>query len=320
MTNTIEEAAQYIDTYVYKNYSVYEKYLFEFIMQADRIDTKSEAFDDILYDIKRRKISDNLAKIITSNNIVLAIHEGKALPKAFKVFAAKDAKEDKNKIKVFIDVTGCIEYKGGVYVCNKIEWLISYIINAMVSYIYSVAPNKILGNSNILKDGGQVWTNLFTYIVDRMYKISAAPQIKKRVQYMAAIYYQVNILMKDLAKNEDSIKANAVRISDIDDRDARYMNALIDPKSFSNIDTLVNSMKEYIDLKDFKTSNVIALWMNAFGTGTVFGLEYFPAFSAMMTNTYIGGYIDQQLTIEKISGPLLVDFVKTIFQIGASVS
>ena len=39
----------------------------------------------------------------------------------------------------------------------------------------------------------------------------------------------------------------------------------------------------------------------------------------MMTNTYIGGYIDQQNSIEKIAGPSLVEFSKTILQIGASV-
>ena len=59
--------------------------------------------------------------------------------------------------------------------------------------------------------------------------------------------------------------------------------------------------------------------MKAFGTGTIFALEFFPAFSAMMTNTYVGGYLDQQMTIEKIAGNSMVSFTKTILQIGASV-
>ena len=70
---------------------------------------------------------------------------------------------------------------------------------------------------------------------------------------------------------------------------------------------------------DFKTSNVIAMWMQAFGTGTVFAMEFLPAFATMLTNTYIGGYIDQQMTIEKITGTAMVSFSKTILQIGASV-
>jgi hypothetical protein len=39
----------------------------------------------------------------------------------------------------------------------------------------------------------------------------------------------------------------------------------------------------------------------------------------MLTNTYVGGYIDQQMTIEKVAGTSMVTFSKTILQIGASV-
>ena len=40
-----------------------------------------------------------------------------------------------------------------------------------------------------------------------MYKISTVPNIKRRIDYLAAIYYQVAIMCKDFEKSEDSIKA-----------------------------------------------------------------------------------------------------------------
>ena len=45
----------------------------------------------------------------------------------------------------------------------------------------------------------------------------------------------------------------------------------------------------------------------------------YPAFSTMMTDAYVGGYLNQQMTIEKIIGPTMVSFTKTILQIGATV-
>ena len=36
-------------------------------------------------------------------------------------------------------------------------------------------------------------------------------------------------------------------------------------------------------------------------------------------NTYVGAYLDQQMTIEKVAGSSMVKFSKTIVQIGASV-
>lgn len=312
-------AKTYSQTYLFSQYGEYEKKIYEFIINAERINTKSSEFDDILYDIKRRKISDHLAKIITSDNVVIAINPtGRALPKAFKAFVAADVK-DNNKVKVFIDVTECIVYKDGVYVCNKLDWLVSYIINAMTAYIYVKAENRLLGNASILKDGCEAWKNCFSYIIDRMYKINTVPSIKRRVDYLAAIYYQVSIMCKDFTKSEDSIKANAMRVSNIEVSDVRVVDIMIEDHDFDNIETFVNALGRIIQLKDIKVGNIVSYWMNAFGPGTVFALEYFPAFSAMMTNTYVGAYLDQQMTIEKVAGQAMIRFSKTILQIGASV-
>ena len=86
-------AKNFSDTYLYRKYPEYDKKLFQFIMNADRIDTKGEEFEDIMYDVKRRKISDSVAKVIQSPNTIIGIQPGKALPKALKVFVAKDVKE-----------------------------------------------------------------------------------------------------------------------------------------------------------------------------------------------------------------------------------
>lgn len=312
-------AKTYSQTYLFSQYGEYEKKIYEFIISAERVNTKSAEFDDILYDIKRRKISDHLAKIVVSDNVILGINKtGLPLPKAFKVFVASDVKNDK-AVKVFIDVTDCVVYKNGVYVCNKLDWLVSYIINAMTSFIYVKAENKLLGNASILKDGCLAWSRSFSYIIDRMYKTSTVPQIKRKIDYLASIYFQVNIMCKDFEKNEDSIKANATRISDIENKDASVVDMMIEDHDFDNINTFVEAIGRIMQLKDIKTGNIVSYWMNAFGPGTVFALEYFPAFSAMMTNTYVGAYLDQQMTIEKIAGQSMVSFSKTILQIGASV-
>ncbi len=318
-------AKMYVDTYIYRQYPEYEKKLYEFILKASRIDTKGKEFEDIIYDVKRRKVSDALTKIIMSDNVVLGINEAGTLPKAFKVFPAKDAKEDRNKMKVFVDVTGIIKFEHGQYVCTNLEWFMSYIINAMTSYIYAVAPNKLLGNSSLIKDGGDAFVASLSYITDRLYKISTVREIKEKVEYLIAIYWQVCIVGKSLDKDYDSILANAMRISGINKRNAIATDILYnnyeeieDKAIFNNIDLFISSFSK-LGFKDIKSSTFISQWMSAFGTGTVMGMEYFPSFSAMLTDTYMGGYLNQQITIEKITGTSMVSFTKTILQIGASV-
>lgn len=312
-------AKTYSQTYLFKQYTEYEKKIYEFIMTADRIDVQSKEFEDVLYDFKRRNINSNLLKIITSKNVILGIGKAQPLPKAFKVFVAKDVKESKDTLKVFIDVTDCIMFKNGLYVCPKLEWLISYVINAMTSYIYAMSESRLVGNASVLKDGGAAFTKCFSYTIDRLYKVSTVQQLKKRVDYAIALYYQVNILGKSFEKSFDTIKANALRIADADPKDVQLVDMSLEQADFIHIEAFIQALSKIFNFKDLKVSNVVDTWMKAFGTGTIFALEFFPAFSAMMTNTYVGGYLDQQMTIEKIAGNSMVSFTKTILQIGASV-
>lgn len=307
----------YSDTYLFKKYPNYNKQLLEFLMGAERIDKNSPAFENVAFDIKRRQVSNSITKVMESKNVVLGI-ANKPLPKAFKVFVAEDIKTDK-KPRVFIDVSECIIMKDGEYVCKNIDWVISYIISAMVAYIYRMQVNKFITNQTILKDGADAFALLFTYIIDRIYKISTVQSLRKRVMYMSALYYQVNILGKDFDKQYDSIKAIAMRTANIESREAQIVDIQIDETTFNDINTFVESLTKIFKLKDFTVDVLVSKWMQFYGTGTVFALEYFPAFSTMLTDAYVGGYINQQLTIEKITGQSMVKFTKQALQIGDGV-
>ncbi len=92
----------YAQTYLFRQYSEYEKKMYEFIMTADRVNVNSKEFEDVLYDFKRRNINSNLLKIITSKNVILGIGKSQSLPKAFKVFVDKDVKESKDTLKYLL--------------------------------------------------------------------------------------------------------------------------------------------------------------------------------------------------------------------------
>lgn len=305
------------ETFIFRKHEAYNEKIFQFIHHAERIDTRSDEFADILFDVKRRRISDYLVKIVTSPNVVFGI-DVEVLPKAFRTFVAADPK-DNNKIKAFIDVTGCVVYKDGVYVCKDLNHLISYVISAMVNLIYTKKTNVLTGNSSIIKDGGDAFMRCVGYIMDRMYKISSVQDLKKKLDYLSVIYYQVNLLGKDFKVSEKSIKGTAVAISDIDPHLARVVDTAYEETDFVDIDRFGQLMARVFGLKDFRIDNFVGMWMRCYGPGTVFAMEYLPAFSTMLTNTYVGGYLDQQATIEKITSQSMVKFVKTILQIGAHV-
>ena len=309
-------AITYNDSYLYSKLPSYNEQLYKFIVKAERINTKSSEFEDILFDVKRRKISDKLIKVITSDNVVIGIAD-KSLPKAFRVFVAKDV-VDAKKVKLFIDVTDYIKYQNGTYTCSDLSWFISYIVAGMTAFIFRLKMPKIIMNSGIITDGGDCFVRLFSFIIDKIYKISTVQSVRTKVDYLAALYYQSSLLGKDITSESQfrTVRNYAMKITDIDDKDARVVDMMLSKDDFNDINTFISALGRICSLKDIKLDAIVAQWIKSYGTGTVFALEYFPAFSMMITNTYIGGYLDNQLTIEKICSKSLPVFAKQIMQIG----
>ena len=306
------------DTFIFKQYSEYSKKLYEFIISCERINTKSAEFDDVLFDVKRRKISDKLVKVITSSNVVLGIGKD-PLPKAFKVFVSKDPK-DSSKLKVFIDVTGIIKYDNGYYTCKSIDAIVSYLESAITTYIYVNKDHTLTGNSSVVKDGGECFMRMFSYIIDLMYKTTSVQQIKHRLDYLSSIYYQINIIGRDTNRSMQNISAVAMKMSDITKQEAELTNMLVEPSDFEDLNKFINMISRVFKFKGLTIASFMDLWMKKFDTGSIFAPEYLPAFCTVMTNTYIGGYVNsQQLLIEKICGGSMIAFAKTLIQIGDSV-
>jgi len=304
------------DTFIYQfnEGAKYNDRIYKFIIRGIRIDTSSNEFKDISFDIKRRRISDMITKALFSPNVVLAIGP-EPLPKPLKAFSAKDPK-DNNKQKLFIDVLDFIKIKNGMYECNNLDWLISYLISGVVSYIYSLKPDVLLFDQVLNTKGINCFTRLFSYIVDRIAKITSVPILKMKIDYLAAMYYQINILQRN-HKSESgfvTIRNNAIKSSDISDIDARSVDILLQENDFDNIDTFIKALVRMFSI-GLTTSAIISIWMQAFQTGTQFALEFFPAFSAMMTHTYVNSFLVNQNLIEKICGTDMIIFSKQIFKI-----
>ena len=310
----------YAATFLYNKYGEYEKEIFSFIMNGIELDKDTEDFDDIKYEVKKRQVSNALVNVLESKNVIL-ISAAKPLPKAFKVFCAKDIKNSKNpeKMKVFIDVSNIIKKneKTGRYECNRnnIDIFISYLVSAMHTYIYYADQKRIANNSQLTLLGAKAFSSLITYCIDYKCKISAMPSIKSKCIYLASLYYLSNILEKDYnnAGNRDLAK----KISNLSDREADIIDMNIDKDMMQNIKYFVEGVADILHLNKLTLDILVETWMTVFGTGTVFGLEMFGSFASIITDAYVGAYVNNQKTIEKVLGSTMVEFTKTILMIGA---
>lgn len=306
----------FANTYLYTKYDEYEKQIFTFVMNATEIDKDTSEFDDIAYDVKRRQISSKLLKILKSNKVIL-VSGDKPLPKAFKVTCMKDIKGNGKDRKIFIDVSDII-YKdsSGKYVCRDVDILISYLVSAMSNMVYYIDEKRFINNSSLTKDGAACFSKLFTHVVDYVSKISAVPGSKGKCMYLTAMYYLANVLGKDI--NMEGTYTIAKRLSGISDREVDMINMQLNRDAFLNIKTFSEALSDILKISRLTLDVIVEKWMYLYGTGTVFALEHFPSFATMITDSYIGAYINNQKTIEKIIGREMVDFAKNIVEIGGS--
>jgi hypothetical protein len=65
------------------------------------------------------------------------------------------------------------------------------------------------------------------------------------------------------------------------------------------------------------TDSFVQRWMYAFGPSTFLGLELFVPFTTVLTDCYIGAYLNQQNTIEKVVGKNITIFSNELIKVGS---
>ena len=306
------------DSYLY-NVGNFEKTLMTFMMSSEVINKDHESFEDIKYEIKRRQVTSSLLKVLMSDNVVL-LRGNVGLSRAFKVFAAKDIISGDRQTKVFIDVTDIIKSNGENYMIDSrnVDILVSHLLNAMNTYIYWVQPNRLLNNTTLVDTGTKAFAEMFTYVIDYL-RVGGIENVRERTKYLSALYYQCSLLSKDLT---DSVKNRARKISGVSQREADIIETLMGPDPFKDINTMITALAKVLRISDgqLKLDNFIERWGFIFGSGTQYGTELYTSFASIITNAYVGSYINHQKTIEKVLGRTLTEFTNALFKVGGNIA
>lgn len=301
-------------SYLYNKFPDYDKMLFTALNRATQIDKNSSGFDDIKFEVKKRQISNALIKVLNSPSVVL-LQCPMPLPKQFKVFVAKDLKSTQKIHKVYIDCTDLIRSSGGGnYECRNVDILIAYLVDAMNSLIYFKDERRITSDHGIIQNGAECFAKLFAAILDYIYKISVTGNTKSKAMYLASLFYINSMLEKDIEST--SMRAIARGISGLSEREEQVLEMQINKNTFMNINYFIKDCGDILKLPNMAIDIILDRWMKMYGVGTALALELYPSLASMITNAYVGCYINQQKSIEKICGRSMVEFSKDILRIG----
>ena len=313
-TGDVNICKNYSQTYLY-NKSVVEndRLIFDFLMSAHRVDKENESFNDIKYELKRRSIMNKITSIVDSNKVVICIHHTQ-LPRAFRVFYGKDIKD--KKPKVFIDCSSIMTFDNDKYniQSKNIDIFISYLTAAMNMLIYYQDPNRLLSRISVIDKGARCFADLATYIIDFL-RLSSIDNTRAKCKYLSVKYYLTNILSK--SESTDIVNKKALQISGLSEREAEIIDVQLDKNWNVNIKSFIDSLAKIFRIENKLTLDVfIDKWMYLYGPGTHYATELYTAFANMLIYAYVGSYINNQKTIEKVCGHNMIEFVKGILEVG----
>lgn len=316
------------DAYLYQ-ITDYGKEIFDYLMRAQRVNKNDNGFSDIVFDVKRQAAASILMKVLLSDKVVLLI-DSKGMSRAFKVLYKKDPKDGKlGKKKVFIDCTGLIKYENGTYSCGAISTLISYLFTAMTYIIYENMPKAILSNATIMKTGAGAFADLMMFVLSYLKVPVTDGDNKEKMSFVLAEYFQVCVAGKEngevvynLAKSVSGIKEKKT----CDHYHILFNNTLDPACTFDKF--LAKFAEVFLDQKEgaispknrakLTTDAFAQRWMTCYGPSTFLGLEVFVPFSEILTDVYVGGYLNQQNTIEKVvGGKNVVKFANELLKVGS---
>ena len=308
---TSSKAAPITGCFLYKKMPGMTAAMTNAIRNGKRIDKDTDEFiEDVALEVKRSKAPPYLLKILNSKNTQLIYPESEPLPKAIRVFVAKDIKKKNGAYTAFIDVTNCVTTNLTNKRYNvKVNLLLAYLIEAKINMMYYGIPGVFAKSSNNVVLQARAFAKLLTHCIDYIGNISVIPENREKAMYVAAKYYLNNVLGID---NEDKINDVAAKAANLTPTQKSTFGILTDNKDLGSIMGLVDANKELFHLNNLTLSLLLEKWMYLYGSSTFLGLEFLPSYLCMITDAYMGVFLNNQKTIEKILGKDLVELGKSL--------
>ena len=312
----ISKTKNFKDCYLYymtnSSGDAVESLLYSFLIKGQRINYADQSFKPVRDELKSRVTAAVLYRMLQKGAVTLVTNDVE-LPASFKVMYAKDIKSPGKKSTVFMDMTGLIHYNNGIFTCKDIDKFSTYLIGALVNYLYYKTPDKIIRNANLQKYSVSAFVKMFAGVLDYL-RVTGYMENREKILYIAGVYFAYSVIGLDVnqAKNV-SQAANKISTKDASSFDYFY----VVEDDFENIDTFITSLANTFKLTGLTTSIIVEKWLFRYGKGSMFALELYPAFLSTMGYAYSGTYVNNWKGIESVCGRDMVDLVNLILRIGA---
>ena len=198
----------------------------------------------------------------------------------------------------------------------------------MTYVTYYNLPKVIISNSVLMKSSTEAFVDLMLYVLGYLKVPITYNDNKERMSFTLAEYYQICIAGKEPGESVYNLAKSVSKIKE--KKTCDYLHAIF--AQFLTYDFpfdkfLSKFAEVFLGQDDTQISPknrakltadaFVQRWMYAYGPSTFLALDCFVPFSQLLTDTYVGAYLNQQNTIEKVVGKNFTTFTNELIKVGS---
>lgn len=206
--------------------------------------------------------------------------------------------------------------KDGLY---KIDSKILYSLmqgGTIMGKCYQKFP-AIKNRVTIIKIGSQIYSSLFSKIMNKMFSLSITPAKTDIIIFLSSMFFITNMLGRD---DESLIELNKkYALDNCKDSSQLLLNDFKEKFNYQedmkDFETFINSIARNVaGLEELTVRGFTEQYVTSYGANILMGLEYLPIFIHNLASVTVGSFLNNQNYIENIVGrdidKLIAEFSK----------
>lgn len=251
--------------------------------------------------IKRRfnyQMKNEVIECLEKGQINLAYNlDNLTIPEAIPVVGLVQNK----KPIIYVNLTGKGRVtKDGIFSIDTRK-LYSLLQTAYLLIQCSLKWNKISMNATVIKNGSEIYSNIFSKVLDKTNAINLDKLRSDKVRYLASKFYLINMMERDNNETTNNIAyrscVNGSTAAIMYDSDIDF-----DDNAYDDFDKFILNLSHLDGLSDITIRSYMENFIKMYGSSTILALDYFPFFCNMIFGSMMNAHINNEGLIEPLIG------------------
>lgn len=289
------------DTFIFNHYDKNLKSnIIKFIDSADEV--SYDEISDYIYEIDKRftfSLKPQILADLKAGKVTPIYNNSASLRIPSSIPSILTIKN--GKIRCFVNLNNyATKDREGKIVIDTNKLFVLLQSGEVYALTYQYFPS-IQRDSGIINYGSEIYSKLFTNILNKKFAINLDENKHSQVIFLASKFFLLNLLGKEPSEEVDNYALKNCRVNSPYVINA--VNKSITIKEYNGLETFIEALSKNIKgLEKLTVRGYLDNFVNAYGPSTLLSLEFLPFFFNTVFSVIIGAFVNQQYVLENLFG------------------